>query len=147
MLENKIMDQLKLAMKAKDKVALESLRAIKSALLMAKTETGKETVITEEQEITILQRLIKQRKEAAEQFGNDRKELAEKELAQAEIIQSFLPKQFSKEEVTAIIKVIINETAAKDLKDLGKVMAIASKQLLGKAEGKTISEITKLLLS
>ena len=146
-LEIQIMEQLKTAMKAKDTIALESLRAIKSALLLAKTETGKSTELTEEQEIAILQRLMKQRKEAAEQFAaQNRTELAEKELAQSKIIVSFLPQQLSKEEITTTIKEIIAETGAKDAKDMGKVMGVASKKLAGKAEGKVISEIVKMLL-
>lgn len=146
-LETQIMEQLKTAMKAKDTIALESLRAIKSALLLAKTETGKSTELTEEQEIAILQRLMKQRKEAAEQFAaQNRTELAEKELAQSKIIVTFLPQQLSKEEITTAIKEIIAQTGAKDAKDMGKVMGVASKKLAGKAEGKVISEIVKTLL-
>jgi uncharacterized protein len=147
-LETAIMDQMKTAMKSKDTIALESLRAIKSALLLAKTETGKATEITEEQEIAILQRLVKQRKDAAEQFSaQNRTELAEKEMAQASVILSFLPKQLSEEQIKAEIIKIMAETGAESGKELGKVMGVASKKLAGKADGKMISEIAKSLLN
>lgn len=145
-LETQITEQLKEAMKSKNTIALEALRAIKSELLLLKTAGGDGSV-SESQEITLLQKLIKQRKEAAEQFtANNRNELAEKELAQAEVIQSFLPKQLSPEELESEIKAIIVQTGATSVKDMGKVMGVASSQLAGKAEGKAIADMVKKLL-
>ena len=146
-LEVEIMSQMKEAMRAKNTIALEALRAIKSELLLAKTSgTGAE--LDETQEIALLQKLVKQRKEAAEQFkANDRTELEEKELAQAEVIMQFLPKQLSAEELEAVIKEIITEVGATSPKDMGKVMGAASAKLAGKAEGKLISEKVKELLN
>lgn len=146
-LETKIMDAMKIAMKDKDKVALESLRAIKSQLLLLKTD-GKTEDISPDQEIALLQRLVKQRKEAYEQFlANNRNELAENELAQAKVIEQFLPAQLTPEKLEKELREIIAETGAQDIKDLGKVMGIASKKLQGKSEGKTISETVRKLLS
>lgn len=141
------MAQLKEAMKAKNTVALEALRAVKSELLLAKT-SGANGELSEDQEIALLQKLVKQRKEAAEQFeANERKELAEKELAQAEVIQQFLPAQLSDEELTAAITEIIAEVGATSPKDMGKVMGAASSKLAGKAEGKLISAKVKEILA
>ncbi|MDR2122810.1 MAG: GatB/YqeY domain-containing protein [Flavobacteriaceae bacterium] len=146
-LETKIMEAMKVAMKEKDKIALDSLRAIKSQLLLLKTD-GKTAEVSPEQEIALLQRLVKQRKEAYEQFfANNRNELAENELAQARVIEQFLPAQLSPEELEKELTEIIKETGAQDIKDLGKVMGIASKKLQGKAEGKIISETVRNLLS
>ena len=146
-LETQIMAQLKEAMKAKNTVALEALRAVKSELLLAKT-SGAGSELSEDQEIALLQKLVKQRKEAAEQFeANDRKELAEKELAQAEVIQQFLPAQLSDEELTAAITEIVAEVGATSPKDMGKVMGAASSKLAGKAEGKLISAKVKDILA
>lgn len=146
-LETKITEALKKAMREKDKTALDSLRAIKSQLLLLKTD-GKTETISEEQEITLLQRLVKQRKDSYEQFiANHRAELAEIEMAQSKVIEQFLPKQLSQEELEIALKQIIAEVQAKDIKDLGKVMGISSKQFAGKADGKTISETVKKLLS
>jgi len=146
-LEVQIMSQIKEAMKAKNTIALEALRAIKSELLLAKTSgTGEE--LSESQETALLQKLVKQRKEAAEQFkANDRTELEEKELAQAEIIMQFLPKQLTAQELEVMIKEIIAEVGATSPKDMGKVMGVASAKLAGKAEGKLISEKVKELLN
>lgn len=145
-LENTINEAIKTAMKEKDKVALDSLRAVKAQILLLKTE-AKDTEISAEQEIAILQRMIKQRKDSFEQFAaQGRNDLAEVEDAQMKIIARFLPKQLSVEELTAEIKKIISETGAESIKDLGKVMGIASKTLAGKSDGKTISEIVKGLL-
>jgi uncharacterized protein len=146
-LEVQIMSQMKEAMKAKNTIALEALRAIKSELLLVKTSgTGEE--LSESQEIALLQKLVKQRKEAAEQFkANDRTELEEKELAQAEVIMQFLPKQLSQEELEVVIKEIIAEVGATSAKDMGKVMGAASAKLAGKAEGKLISSVVKDLLN
>lgn len=146
-LESKITEQMKDAMRSKNQIALESLRAIKSEILLVKTSGGNGEM-TESQEIAMLQKLIKQRKEAAEQFtNNDRAELAEKELAQAEIIQGFLPQQLTAEELEIALKKIIEEVGATSAKEIGKVMGAASAQLAGKAEGKMIAETVKKLLN
>lgn len=146
-LETQIMAQLKEAMKAKNTVALEALRAVKSELLLAKT-SGANGDLSEDQEIALLQKLVKQRKEAAEQFeANGRVELAEKELAQAEVIQQFLPAQLTDEELTAVIQEIVTKVGATSPKDMGKVMGAASSQLAGKAEGKLISTKVKDILA
>ncbi len=146
-LETNIMDQMKEAMRSKNQIALEALRAIKSEILLVKTSGGSGE-ISDTQEIAMLQKLIKQRKEAAEQFSaNGRTELAEKELAQAEVIQTFLPQQLSAVELESKIKEIIAQTGATSPKDMGKVMGAASSQLAGQAEGKLIAETVKRLLS
>jgi len=146
-LQQKVMSQLKEAMKAKDKVALESLRAIKSALLLAQT-SGNNKDLTEEDEIKLVQKLVKQRKESAELYTKQgREDLAEPELAQAKVLEQFLPEQLSTEELQAIIKKIIDQAGAASMKDMGKVMGMASKQLAGKADGKAISTVVKQLLS
>ncbi len=146
-LENTINEAIKTAMRAKDKVALDSLRAVKSQIQLLKTETlGAE--VSAEQEIAILQRMVKQRKDSYEQFSaQGRNDLAEVEEAQMKIIEQFLPKQLSAEELEAEMKNIIAETGAESLKDLGKVMGAASKSLAGKSDGKSISEMAKKLLS
>lgn len=146
-LEQKITDALKTAMKDKDKVALDSLRAIKSQILLVKTE-AKGSEVSEEQEIAILQRMVKQRKDSYEQFvAQNRNDLAEVEMAQMKVIEQFLPKQLSAEELEVEIKNIIAEVGAESIKDLGKVMGVASKTLAGKSDGKSISEMVKKLLS
>ncbi|QQV02702.1 MULTISPECIES: GatB/YqeY domain-containing protein [Chryseobacterium] len=146
-LELTISEAIKTAMRAKDKVALDSLRAVKAQILLLKTEAlGKE--VSPEQEITILQRMVKQRKDSYDQFSaQGRNDLAEVEEAQMKIIEQFLPKQLSPEELEAEMKAIIAETGAESMKDLGKVMGIASKNLAGKSDGKSISEMAKKLLS
>ena len=146
-LEAKIMDQMKEAMKAKDSVALEALRAIKSAIILAKTESGATDTLTEEQEIKMLQRLVKMRKDSAEIFTKqNRPDLAEPELAQIAVIEKFLPAQLSEAEVEAIIAKIIAETGASGIASMGKVMGLATAQIGGQAEGKVISGIVKKLL-
>ncbi|WP_445714954.1 GatB/YqeY domain-containing protein [Flavobacterium sp.] len=146
-LEAKIMDQMKEAMKAKDSVALEALRAIKSAIILAKTEAGATDTLTEDQEIKMLQRLVKMRKDSAEIFTKqNRPDLAEPELAQIAVIEKFLPAQLSEEEVEAIIAKIIAETGASGIASMGKVMGLATAQIGGQAEGKVISGIVKKLL-
>ena len=146
-LEVKIMDHMKTAMKAKDAVALEALRAIKAAIIMAKTEAGAAEGLTEDQEIKMLQRLVKMRKDSAEIFTTqNRPDLAEPELAQIAVIEAFLPAQLSEEEVEAIIAKIIAETGASGIASMGKVMGLASAQIGGQAEGKVISGIVKKLL-
>lgn len=147
-LQAKIMDEIKTAMKAKDTVALEALRAVKSELLLASTASGSKEDLSEEDEIKLLQRLVKTRKESARIFTEqNRPDLAEPELAQVAVIEKFLPAQLSEEEVEAVIAKIIAETGASGIASMGKVMGLASAQLGGTAEGKTISTIVKKLLS
>lgn len=144
----KIEADLKQAMKdkAKDKVA--ALRSIKTALMLARTEKGANQQISEENEIKILQKLLKQRKESAEVYEQQsRKELAEQEKKEASYIESYLPEQMSDEELTNVIQGIIEEVGAQSMSDMGKVMGVATRQLAGKAEGKAISEKVKSLLS
>ncbi len=134
-------------MRSKDTIALEALRAIKSELLLAQTATGTKEDITEDEEIKILQRLVKMRKDSAGIFTTqNRPDLAEPELAQIAVIEKFLPAQLSEEEVEAIVAKIINETGAAGIASMGKVMGLASAQIGGQAEGKTISAIVKKLL-
>ncbi|BFM43742.1 GatB/YqeY domain-containing protein [Flavobacterium sp. CFS9] len=147
-LQTLIMDEIKTAMKAKDTVALEALRAVKSELLLASTASGSKEDLTEDEEIKLLQRLVKTRKESARIFTEqNRPDLAEPELAQVAVIEKFLPAQLSEEEVEAVIAKIIAETGASGIASMGKVMGLASAQLGGTAEGKTISTIVKKLLS
>ena len=146
-LEAKIMDQMKEAMKAKDTVALEALRAIKAAIIVAKTDAGAGDSLSEEDEIKILQRLVKMRKDSVEIYTTqNRADLAEPELAQIAVIEKFLPAQLSEEEIEAIIAKIISETGANGIASMGKVMGLASSQIGGQAEGKVISGIVKKLL-
>ncbi len=145
-LKQQIMTQLKTAMKSKDKVALESLRAIKSELLLFET-SGNTAEITEEQELKIVQKLVKQRKDSAATYTEQgRSDLAEPELAQVAIIEQFLPEQLSEEAVIKVVTKIVAQTGAASMADMGKVMGMASKELAGKADGKTISEIVKGIL-
>ena len=141
-------EEIKNAMREKDSLKLESLRAIKSALILAQTASGADDNLNEEASIRLLQRLVKQRKESAliykEQGRND---LAEPEEAQAKIIASFLPEQLSEEEVIKIVLEVISQTGAEGIKDMGKVMGITSKKLAGKAEGRLIADIVKKKLS
>jgi len=146
-LQTKIMDVMKEAMRSKDTVALEALRAIKSELLLAQTATGSKEEISEADEIKILQRLVKMRKDSAEIFTTqNRPDLAEPELAQIAVIEQFLPAQLSEAEVEAIVSKIIAETGASGIASMGKVMGLATAQIGGQAEGKTISAIVKKLL-
>lgn len=146
-LQTKIMDVMKEAMRSKDTVALEALRAIKSELLLAQTATGSKEEISEAEEIKILQRLVKMRKDSAEIFTKqNRPDLAEPELAQIAVIEQFLPAQLSEAEVEAIVSKIIAETGASGIASMGKVMGLATAQIGGQAEGKTISAIVKKLL-
>ncbi|MDO4229330.1 MAG: GatB/YqeY domain-containing protein [Capnocytophaga sp.] len=147
-LQTKVMDALKEAMKAKDTVALESLRAIKSAILLAKTEAGASEELSEADELKLLQKLVKQRHDSAALYTSQgRNDLATPELAQAAIIEKFLPKQLSEQEVATEIAAIIASVGASGMKDMGKVMGVASSQLAGKADGKLISSVVKRLLS
>ena len=146
-LQIKVMDAMKDAMRAKDKVALESLRAIKSGILLAQTESGATEELSADAEIKLLQKLVKQRKESAEVYLKQaRNDLAEPELAQATIIEQFLPKQMGMDELKLFIANIIKTTGANSMQDMGKVMGMASQQLAGKADGKSISTIVKELL-
>ena len=143
-----IMVKMKEAMKAKDTVALESLRAIKSAILLAQTESGSKEELSGEAEIKILQKLVKQRKDSATLYTEQgREDLAEPEVAQAKIIAQFLPEQMSEEELKTVVSEIIAQTGAISMKDMGKVMGIASQKLAGKADGKSISLMVKQLLA
>lgn len=143
-LQDKVMEEMKTAMKAKDKVALESLRAIKSALLLLKTDSGSGEEISAEAEIQIVQKLVKQRKDSAAIFiAQNRQDLADPELAQIAIIEKFLPEQLSEEEIEKVVKEAIASTGAEGMKDMGKVMGIVSAELAGKADGKTISNLVK----
>ena len=140
--------EIKEAMKAKNALALESLRAIKSAVLLHKSEAGASDEMSEDEEIKLLQKLVKQRRDSAAIFREqNRVDLAEPEEAQAKIIARFLPEQLSEEEVGKFIEIIIAQTGASSMKDMGKVMGMLSKQLAGKADGKTISTLVKQLLS
>ena len=135
-------------MKAKDTVALESLRAVKSALLLAQTETGANGEMSSEDEIKLLQRLVKQRKDSANIYiEQGRQDLADPELAQAAVIEKFLPAQLSEEEVEAVVRKIVAENGFSGMADMGKVMGVASKELAGSADGKTISTIVKKVLA
>ena len=147
-LQAQVMEQLKEAMKAKDSVALESLRAIKSALLLAQTESGAKKELTKDEEIKLLQKLVKQRRDSAALYNEQsRADLAEPELQQLAVIEKFLPEQLSDEELRKIISEIIEKTGASSMKDMGNVMGLATKELAGKADGKAISTIVKKLLS
>jgi hypothetical protein len=145
---DKISESIKTAMKQKNVQVLESLRAIKSALLLAKTQKGASSEIAKEDEIKILQKLVKQRKESADIYiSQNRNELAEVEINQSKIIEGFLPEQISSEEIEIIITDIIQEIGAEGMKDMGKVMGMASAKLSGKADGKTISNIVRAKLT
>jgi uncharacterized protein len=146
-LEVKINEEIKQAMLARNKELLEALRAIKSALLLAKTDKGGDGGVAEDAEIKLLQKLVKQRRETAEIYlSQNRKDLADVEIFQADVIQKYLPEQMSDAELTGIIKDIIAETGATSIKDMGKVMGLASKKLAGKADNKAVSEKVKQLL-
>ncbi len=146
-LQAEVMEKMKEAMKSKDKVALESLRALKSAFLLENT-SGSNVQLSEADEIRIVQKLIKQRKDSAAIFAQQgRQDLAEPELAQAAVLEQFLPAQMSEEELRNAIAAIVEKTGASSMKDMGKVMGIASKELAGKADGKAISAAVKEFLS
>ena len=146
-LEQKIMADLKTAMLAKSEKDLRGLRAIKAAILLAKTSEGARGELKEDDEIKLLQKLVKQRKDSLEIYQQqNRTDLAQKEQEEIEVIEKFLPKQLSAEELQTEIKKIIAETGAASTADMGKVMGVASKKLSGKADGKTISAVVKELL-
>lgn len=147
-LEQEIMTRLKAAMLAKDEAALRSLRAIKAAILLAKTAEGASAEMTADAEMKLLQKMVKQRKDSLEIFQQqNRPELAQKEQEEIAVIEQFLPKQLGEEEVRAIISEIITRTGAAGPADMGKVMGVATKELAGKAEGKLVAAFVKELLA
>jgi len=144
----KITEDIKTTMLAREKEKLEALRAIKAAFLLAKTEKGAPSELTSDMEIKIIQKLIKQRKESAEIYiAQNRKDLYDKEMLEASVIEQYLPKQLSSEELRVLLKGIIEKVGAKGPSDMGKVMGVASKELTGKADGKVIAETVKAILS
>lgn len=147
-LEQRIMTDLKAAMLAKDEAALRSLRAIKAALILVKTAEGPKTEMSNDDEIKLLQKLVKQRKDSIEIFEKqNRTDLAAKEKEEVAIIEKYLPQQLTPEEIKAEVAQIIKETGVSSAADLGKVMGAATKKLAGRADGKTISAMAKELLS
>ena len=147
-LEQTINDQLKAAMLAKDEKKVRGLRAIKAAIIVAKTAEGAGGQVSPEEEIKMLQKLVKQRKDSLDIFKQqNREDLAQKEQEEIEVIEAFLPKQMSEEELKAALTKIIADTGASSPADMGKVIGVASKQLSGKAEGKAISTMVKTLLA
>ncbi len=147
-LEQQIMSDLKAAMLAKDEVALRSLRAIKAAILLAKTAEGGSGELSADAEMKILQKMVKQRKDSLDIFSQQgRTDLAQKEQEEIAVIEKFLPKQMDAEELRVVLKEIIAKTGASTAADMGKVMGAANKELAGKAEGKLIASLVKELLS
>ncbi|WP_324759874.1 GatB/YqeY domain-containing protein [Sphingobacterium thalpophilum] len=147
-LETQINQDIKAAMIAKDAAKLRGLRAIKATILLAKTEKGHADELSQDAEIKVLQKLVKQRRESAEIYrSQNREDLYQIELEEEKVIETYLPKQLSKEEVESVIKDIIAETGASSIKDMGKVMGAANQKLAGQADGKTISEVVKSLLA
>ena len=143
-LENTIMIAMKESMKSKDQTSLRSLRAIKSAIILQKTQKGSSDEISNEDELKILQKLVKQRKDSADIYQNqDRMDLAQPELDEIKVIEKFLPEALSEKEIEEVVKKVINDTGADGMKDMGKVMGIVTKTLMGKADGKTISTIVR----
>ena len=147
-LTEKISSDLINAMKAKDKVSLEAIRAAKTAFVLARSEKGADTVLSAEDEIKIIQKLVKQRRESAAIYNEqNRKDLADKETSEADILEKYLPAKISEEELANLIKGIIARLGAKSPADMGKVMGVATKELAGKADGKEISALVKDLLA
>ena len=143
-LQKQIMEELKTAMKSKDAVTLQALRAVKSAFLLAKTETGAGDDLTEDQEMKIIQKQVKQRKDSAAIFiDQGRQDLADPELAEIAVLEKFLPEALSEEAIEKVVLETIAKTGAEGMKDMGKVMGMVSKQLAGQADGKTISGIVR----
>ena len=143
-LQKQIMDEMKAAMKSKDAVALQALRAVKSAFLLAKTETGAGDELSEEQEMKIIQKQVKQRKDSAAIFvKQNRQDLADPELAEIAVLEKFLPEALSEEKIEEVVIATIKNTGASGMKDMGKIMGIVSKELAGQADGKTISTLVK----
>jgi len=147
-LSKQIMEAMKVAMKAKDALTLQALRSVKSAILLALTEPGAKDQISEIEEIKILQKLVKQRKDSAAIYNEQgRADLADPEMAEAAVIEQFLPEQLSEEEVAKVVDEVIDQIGASSMKDMGKVMGIVNGKLVGKADGKTISGVVKQRLS
>ena len=143
-LQKQIMEELKMAMKSKDTVTLQALRAVKSAFLLAKTETGAGDDLTEDQEMKIIQKQVKQRKDSAAIFiDQGRQDLADPELAEIAVLEKFLPEALSEEAIEKVVLETITKLGAEGMKDMGKVMGMVSKQLAGQADGKTISGIVR----
>lgn len=143
-LQKQIMEEMKAAMKSKDTVALQALRAVKSAFLLAKTEAGAGDDLTAEQEMKIIQKQVKQRKDSAAIFiEQGRQDLAEPELKEVAILEKFLPEALSEEAIEKVVLETISSLGAEGMKDMGKVMGVVSKQLAGQADGKTISGIVR----
>ena len=143
-LQKQIMEELKKAMKSKDVIALQALRAVKSAFLLAKTETGAGDDLTEDQEMKIIQKQVKQRKDSAAIFiDQGRQDLADPELAEIAVLEKFLPEALSEDAIEKVVLDTIAKTGAAGMKDMGKVMGMVSKQLAGQADGKTISGIVR----
>lgn len=147
-LTQQIATDLMSAMKNKDTQKLEALRAVKTAFTLAKANIGAGAELSDDEELKIIQKLVKQRKDsAAEYAAQNRSDLADKELQEADVIAAYLPAQMSIEEITAVVNACITQTGAQGMKDMGKVMGIVSKQLAGKADGKVISDVVKQLLA
>lgn len=145
---DQISEDIKAAMKARDKVRLETLRNIKKVFLEAKTAPGANDTLEDADALKILQKLAKQGRETAQTYiDNNRQDLADEELAQAKVIEEYLPKPLSEEEIEKEVKDIIAQTGAQGMKDMGKVMGIASKKMAGRADGRAISTIVKKLLA
>ena len=143
-LQKQVMDKMKEALKAKDTIALQALRAVKSAFLLAKTETGVQEELTEEQELKIIIKQVKQRKDSAEIFVKQgRQDLADPELAELAVLEQFLPEALSEEKIEEVVVATIAKVGASGMKDMGKVMGMVSKELAGQAEGKVISMLVK----
>ena len=147
-LQDQVMQEMKTAMKAKDTITLESLRAIKSALLLARTEKGGGKDLSEADEVSLVQKLVKQRKDSAAIYKEQgREDLAGPELAQVAVLERFLPEQLSEAEIREIVEKVIADLEASSMKDMGRVMGTVNKKLAGKADGKTIAMIVKSQLS
>ncbi|MDX1470027.1 MAG: GatB/YqeY domain-containing protein [Flavobacteriaceae bacterium] len=147
-LQTDVMTEMKRAMREKDQTALAALRAVKSEILLAQTATGDKRELSKDEEIKLLSKLVKQRKDSAKIYSEqNREDLAEPELAQAEIISKFLPKQLSHEELEKVVDETIAELNADGMKDMGRVMGTVNKKVAGKADGRTVSEIVKKKLS
>ncbi len=143
-----INDDIKTAMKQRDKIALETLRGVKKEFLEAKTAKGSDGILSDEKAIKIMQKMVKQRRETAEVYkSQNRPELADKELSEAEVIVKYLPKQMSEEEIEVFLKSLIEELGVTNMQGMGKVMGVATKKLSGKADGKIISLKVKELLA
>ncbi len=147
-LQQDVMSALKNAMKAKDQTALTALRAVKSAILLAQTESGAKEDLSEEQELKILQKQVKQRRDSAAIYlEQGREDLASPEIAEADVIAQFLPEALSDEEIEKVVIATIDQIGAEGMKDMGKVMGMVNKELAGQADGKTISKIVKAKLA